>query len=166
MKRIATKDLSGPALDFAVALAEGFDWARQWREGMLCLAGPRRIVSLAPSGGDPLAPAAFYEVPHFSSRPEYGHPIVEREGISVIRCHDDYGTDAEGFTTNVRIPVWCATTGQYGIECTTEHQQHDDMYQVYASEVMYGPTALVAAMRCRVANKLGRFVDVPEELVP
>ena len=31
--------------------------------------------------------------------------------------------------------------------------------------VMYGPTPLIAAMRCYVASKLGDEVDVPEELV-
>ena len=28
----------------------------------------------------------------------------------------------------------------------------------------YGPTPLLAAMRCYVASKLGEFVDIPEEL--
>jgi hypothetical protein len=32
------------------------------------------------------------------------------------------------------------------------------------TEFSYGPTALVAAMRCYVASKLGDDVDVPEEL--
>jgi len=31
---------------------------------------------------------------------------------------------------------------------------------------MYGPTPLIAAMRCYVASKLGDEVDVPEELLP
>jgi hypothetical protein len=30
----------------------------------------------------------------------------------------------------------------------------------------YGPTILIAAMRCYVASKLGDEVDVPEELCP
>jgi hypothetical protein len=32
--------------------------------------------------------------------------------------------------------------------------------------VRYGPTPLIAAMRCYVASKLGDEVDVPEELCP
>lgn len=30
---------------------------------------------------------------------------------------------------------------------------------------LYGPTPLIAAMRCYVASKLGEEVDIPEELV-
>ena len=32
-------------------------------------------------------------------------------------------------------------------------------------EAMYGPTPLIAAMRCYVASKLGDEVEVPDELV-
>ena len=35
---------------------------------------------------------------------------------------------------------------------------------IMADQEVYGPTALVAAMRCYVENKLGDEVDVPEEL--
>lgn len=31
--------------------------------------------------------------------------------------------------------------------------------------ILYGPTSLIAAMRCFVASKLGDEVDVPEELI-
>jgi hypothetical protein len=73
--------------------------------------------------------------------------------------------DAKGFTTNQRIPVWCATTGQHSWDETTEHQQHAPMYQIYTSDVVYGPTPLIAAMRCYVASKLRRGeIDVPDEL--
>lgn len=42
-------------------------------------------------------------------------------------------------------PNWCATIPGY-------------MYRVY------GPTPLIAAMRCYVASKLGDEVEIPEEL--
>lgn len=42
-------------------------------------------------------------------------------------------------------PNWCATIPGY-------------MYRVY------GPTPLIAAMRCYVASKLGDVVEIPEEL--
>lgn len=38
-------------------------------------------------------------------------------------------------------------------------QQHDNIDCLY-----FGPTPLIAAMRCYVASKLGDEVDVPEEL--
>jgi hypothetical protein len=37
----------------------------------------------------------------------------------------------------------------------------DDIYE----QVEYGDTPLIAAMRCYVAGKLGREIDVPEELL-
>lgn len=45
--------------------------------------------------------------------------------------------------------AWCATNDTFG--------RFDFIY--------YGPTPLIAAMRCYVANKLGDEVDVPEELL-
>ena len=35
---------------------------------------------------------------------------------------------------------------------------------IYAKDMQYGPTPLIAAMRCFVCSKLGDEVDVPEEL--
>lgn len=64
-----------------------------------------------------------------------GGPIIEREAIGL--CPDEYiiGNDR-----------WCAVmTNGVG----------------YAS---FGPTPLIAAMRCYCCAKLGEFVDIPEEL--
>jgi hypothetical protein len=54
--------------------------------------------------------------------------------------------------------------GQHGPQESTEHQHHDAMYQIYVSEVVYGPTPLVAAMRCYVASRLGAEVEIPDQL--
>ena len=35
---------------------------------------------------------------------------------------------------------------------------------IRADQEVYGPTALIAAMRCYVASKLGDEVEIPEEL--
>lgn len=68
-----------------------------------------------------------------------GGPIIEREKIDCVA--DPNGKD-----------VW--------------------MGQLYATRLSgekviraYGPTPLIAAMRCYVASKLGDEVDVPEELI-
>lgn len=94
-------------------------------------------------------------------------PIIERESISVIRCEDDYAVDEEGFCTDERIPVWAATTGQHGAYAIYGSQGDDwgDSYSFSADSVTYGPTPLIAAMRCYATSKLGREVEVPEELV-
>lgn len=73
-----------------------------------------------------------------STDPAQGWPIIERE------------MQAHGFD------VWktpdmneCAATYTRGVP----------------SEYVFGPTALIAAMRCRVVSKLGETVEVPEELL-
>jgi len=96
-----------------------------------------------------------------------GGPILHENSISVIRCDDDYKTDRRGFTTSKRIPVWGAVIGgqhnivksrdSYGSPC-------EDVYEVNADIVSYGPTPLIAAMRCFCASKLGDEVEVPGEL--
>ncbi len=72
--------------------------------------------------------------------------IIEREGISVmLSFRDSY---AEG--ANARPSGWCARKYQYG---------------VLNEPLRYGPTPLIAAMRCYVASKLGDEVDIPTELM-
>ena len=65
-----------------------------------------------------------------------GGPIIEEWAISL--CPDEF------ITGNMR---WCAV-------CTNEAVGYD----------AFGPTTLIAAMRCYVASKLGDEVEVPEEL--
>ena len=73
-----------------------------------------------------------------------GGPIIEREKITLehLRGAGDTGAD-----------VWvamltCEDKKFGGVECFEEQ----------------GPTALVAAMRCYVASKLGDEVEIPEEI--
>ena len=65
-----------------------------------------------------------------------GGPIIEREGINL----DNYAKN----------PKWSAWTPAPDRE-SGEAQA-------------YGPTPLIAAMRCYVASKLGDEVEIPEEL--
>jgi len=66
-----------------------------------------------------------------------GGPIIEREKIGVLMSDSGWqaGKAWEFFESNS-----------------------------YAYHREYGPTPLIAAMRCYVASKLGDEVDVPEEL--
>lgn len=93
--KIKTSELTGAALDWAVAKCEGRGNDGTWDE-------------------------------NFSSNWLLGGPILEREKINLW---------TEGYD-------WEAT--QYG-----KWQE-------------WGPTALIAAMRCYVGTKLGNEVDVPE----
>ena len=107
-----TAELTGAALDWAVALIEYPEWKEQ---GFLeCLA------DLEFDDGTAYAPSTDWA---------QGGPIIERERINI----NDFG--GEGWEADDSL-------GRYG----------------------YGPTPLIAAMRCYVASKLGEEVDVPTEL--
>lgn len=66
-----------------------------------------------------------------------GGSIIEREEISVQHTGD---------AAKCRAHAW-----------------NDDRLDFWP--VMYGPTPLIAAMRCYVASKLGDEVEIPEELI-
>lgn len=92
-----------------------------------------------------------------------GGPIIDLCGINIVRCDDEYGRDAQGFANGQRIPVWCAAQGQQGTTTSTEHQSHEEMFQIGVSEVVYGQTALIAAMRCFVKSVYGDAVQTTEK---
>jgi hypothetical protein len=112
-----TSEMTGAALDWAVAKCEGATDA--WRSGAPFL-----------WDGVPCIRIYGHDVDYTpSTNWAQGGPIIERERIDVLYEHD------------LR---WIAVP-QKGIES-------------------YGPTPLIAAMRCFVASKLGDEVEIPEEL--
>lgn len=79
----------------------------------------------------------------YSTRWEVAGPIIECEGIEVL-CK----------VSEAQAKLFIAGTTAKWIAClNTRKCAHT-----------YGPTPLVAAMRCLVTSKLGDEVDVPEEL--
>jgi hypothetical protein len=64
-------------------------------------------------------------------------PLIEREEISVVKCYITGGWTAKMLHKMTHRPV----------------------------AVEDGPTALVAAMRCYVAQCLGDIIEVPDELI-
>ena len=72
-------------------------------------------------------------------------PIIERENITLERNVKQRG---------------CAVVGFYDWYAT-----HPKNFGGLIRHSASGPTALVAAMRCYVASKLGDAVEVPNELV-
>jgi hypothetical protein len=74
---------------------------------------------------------------HYTSNWAEGGPLIERKGISVFK---------EGNR-------WVAAAPGGGVSCTWLIGQS------------FGPTPLVAAMRCLVSSNLGDVVDVPDELI-
>jgi hypothetical protein len=110
-----TSELTGAALDWAVAKCEGRNiklhmfWEYRTHNNMF----------------------------HYSTDWAQGGSIIEREGISPKHWGDDWETP------------WSAAK-------TTGH---------YEGGMYFGPTPLIAAMRCYVASRLGDDVTLPDGLV-
>ena len=115
--KIKTQDLTGPALDWAVAKCE--DNFHEYLE-------PTQPLRYANEDGG---------LTGWSPSTDWaqGGPIIEREQISLVAPHDE-------------IKVWEA------------------WHPTNACTESYGPTPLIAAMRCYSASKLGDEIEVPEEI--
>lgn len=113
--KIKTNELTGAALDWAVAKCEGIDLI-DGRYNRLLVDGR---MSRGQEMMAPYKPSTDWA---------QGGPIIEREGIGLLP----------------------SGTAYYEREGGTHYS--------------YGPTPLIAAMRCYVASKLGDEVEIPEAL--
>ncbi len=158
---IKTSELTGAALDWAVAKCEGdlFESrptvepqiAKVWPlTGLVRIENGKRVGyvvndslfkrtqrSYADEGGIRL----FVDVWGPSTDWSQGGPIIEREKIDL-------------FTEKGTPESWVASVARY---------QNGERLKGWRLH-QYGPTPLSAAMRCYVASKLGDTIDVPEEL--
>lgn len=116
--KIKTSQLTGIALDWAVATCEGFTPFADGISWIIDKAG------------------TYLQLPKYSADWAHGGPIIERELLA---------PDPE-LDHNCKCFRWCC-----------RNWNGDGGY-------LYGPTPLVAAMRCYVASKLGDEVDIPDEL--
>lgn len=147
--KIKTSELTGEALDWAVAKCEGNHIT--FADG----------TGHAPAG----TPSGQWEM--YSSNWSQGGPILESASITIIRANDDYEKDAQGFTTLKRVPVWFAECDQWvGHSLCTSYEGEcmEPTFMIGEGGGYYGPTPLIAAMRCYVASKLGDEVEIPDEL--
>lgn len=78
----------------------------------------------------------------------FGGPIIEREGVHLF-VNRVVGTSESGAEVDERDGWTAYRTGRYW--------QTQPTY--------FGPTPLIAAMRCYVAMKLGDVAEVPDELL-
>jgi hypothetical protein len=124
-----TSELTGAALDWAVAIAEGFKpsqlYISKWSKFSPASIYTRTFDDDGNPDGYMTGPDRLY-----SRKWEAGGPIIEREEIDTVK---------------VGVKQWRG--------------------RIEAGNPVsgYGPTPLIAAMRCYVASKLGDVVDVPKE---
>jgi hypothetical protein len=137
--KIKTNELTRAALDWVVAKCEGLTLHKDamlngvvkrgwWVSGM----------SIDPNTWHPLA--MFNPSTDWSQ----GGPIIEREGIDMLRLLANINNDVEDRGWR----AYHTPTREAVTHCYAE-----------------GPTPLIAAMRCYVASELGDEVDIPEELL-
>jgi hypothetical protein len=114
--KIKTSELTGAALDWVVMLLE---------HGAADTPRSREIFLAQYARKSGYHPSLFWN---------HGGPIIEREGIAVIR-NDGCWNAILGLGVGSRLVVRVS-----------------------------GATPLIAAMRCYVASKMGDTIDIPEEL--
>jgi hypothetical protein len=138
--KVTTSNLIGAALDWAVAVCEGYT--------NYC---PDTEKFLPPHEGYGYVP--LFDL-NFSTDWAQAGPIIERECIGTLF---DSGSAC-------RKPCWFATPDDQSTSCSYEGEVFDPTFMVTESVGMYGPTPLIAAMRCLVASKLGDTVEIPDGL--
>ena len=144
-----TADLIGPALDWAVAKCEGVPLVyrgRKWpTDGAATIEYAPWSVNPVVNGAGPYVASLCREQYSPSVDWAQGGPLIERENIGLEKHRLD------------GLYQWAAC------------DWHPVVVQGYTclerSKYVYGPTPLIAAMRCLVAATLGDEVDVPDELV-
>lgn len=135
--KVKTTDLIGPALDWAVATIEGY--VCQFDDEV---SGPW----LVPQEGflhDEKPLSEFSPSTNWSK----GGPIIERENLSV-----SYWGDKSRF-------------GQHSMPEQWWEARHPTHRTQSRRTVGFGPTPLIATIRCYCCAKLGDVIDIPEELL-
>ena len=134
---VKTSDLIYEALDWAVVMCLGFTPAKREKRnwGYETVPAPELVFSRILTSKDNPGNSVYQRNLGFSTDWSQGGPIIEMEQIST--CWG--GT------------IWVATRFNKKYEGTWYGHQ-------------YGPTPLIAAMRCYVASKLGDTVEIPKEL--
>ena len=101
---------------------------------------------------------------------------------AVAKCEESYGRDSSnqflrdkriGFTTKYSEnwsqggPIidrekigfnWVVSNYLHVMGCWSAHIPQTN------GKILYGPTPLIAAMRCYVTSRIGEFIEIPEEL--
>lgn len=133
--KIKTSELTGVALDWAVATCEGATdlWFDTVATYWVKLNGEDRALRYGWAGMSYLPSTDWAQ----------GGPIIEREKIDL-------------FTEKQTYPEsWCASIARY------QNGHRLVGWRLH----QYGPTPLIAAMRCFVASKLGDEVEIPTDLL-
>ena len=149
-----TINLDGIALDWAVAKAEGYQIGLVFGRGTCKFLGVHRSRNGGYSESMPFALASTRKQTR-----EADYPGVFLSGTRYWQPSTDW---AQGGPIIERIHGLLL---KQWLECKPELRCQVQINNHEGDWVAFGPTPLIAAMRCYVASKLGDEVDVPEELL-
>lgn len=130
-----TSELTGAALDWAVAKCEG-----RFNEDGDYWADPEGIWYFLTARKNTSEGLTWTNT---STNWAQGGPIIEREGIGLRKSGDKWFSE-----------LWADNSGMA--------KNHKQKFQ--HNRYALGPTPLIAAMRCYVASKMGDEVEIPEGL--
>lgn len=141
--KVKTADLIGPALDWAVAKCENFDTRNNFR----C-----QIIDADDREYSFICHAESHE--HAEEQAQDAYPNSDVQEIEHLGVYSPSANWSQGGpiiereiieTRHDGNSAWCAWKEGTG--------------------AVFGPTPLIAAMRCFVDSKLGGEIDLPEELM-
>ena len=143
--RVKTSEMTGPALEWAVAKCQGEKYgAPTFRVHQNSKGATVYLNAGMQQSGIPYRPSTDWS---------QGGPILHRERITT---HDFDG-------------IWLAVIferNSFGVPVKREPPVKSVFGQFVVKHIAWGLDPLEAGMRCYVASKLGDGVDVPEELLP
>ena len=139
MRQIKVSEATPIQLDWLVAKCKGIIATR-------CGAGPSAYLAYTPK-------RSAYKRWEPTRNWKQGGALIEREKID-LEFMDNF-------------EAWCGSVvREYGQdrESYSDDQDRESYTAEQESFVGYGPTPLIAAMRCFVASRLGDEAEIPEEL--
>lgn len=151
--KIRTSELIDAALDWAVAKCEGIESRNNWQVFFI----PHEAES-----DDPLTFICHADNPvHGVEQCEDAYPDCTVVDYEEVPSYSPSTNWAQGGPIVERIK---GLEFKHWLESEPESCCEVHIHNYEGDWVAFGPTPLVAAMRCRVTSKLGDEVDVPEEL--
>ena len=153
-REMKTSELQGAALDWAVAKALSAPIGKP----VICKDCRFFEERSGPDGGLYYCSHIEWQEIEFWGKaisPAYDvHPSCQLKDTAAL----PYSTDwAEGGPIIEREMIWLGSDGIGGFDARI-YEPDEEPWQEF------GPTMLIAAMRCYVASKLGDTVEIPEEL--
>ncbi|QHS09031.1 phage protein NinX family protein [Sinimarinibacterium sp. NLF-5-8] len=149
-----TTELTGTALDWAVAAAEGATNLRYDTVSTYWMTLNGKDIALKRGWSQTYSPSTAWST---------AGPIIEREGISIIQLEDKMILDEKGRWQGGYAPQWAAVVGDKHGQVTISSSYGEVIGEGYEvdSDAVIGSTPLEAAMRAYVARRLGNEIEVP-----